>query len=481
MLIEFAGESVQDSSNIAVNPARLINCYRELVIGQGKTQHVLQSVMGQDGIDGIGANPVRAMGRGNGVNWLAGAGRLYEMSDTGALTDRAAIADDANTTIGGNYSDVTVVAGGNYYVWDGTTISEPANLTFSEVGSHTYVGGYTVLSERNGKRFQWSGLADAPTLDALHFSSAEKVDDNILRVVEVQGSLLALCERSSELWQVTGQAGTEAFAYVTSWNRGLRSFNLVTKFDDTLLFVGNDNNVYLGLGGGAVDITTPGLNTALTSDDPTHCFYYEDRGHKFCVVRFSDRPAWVYDVKMQEWHERAEGAGDTAWRAVASVRGASWLVGNSDGEVLSLTRSNKDLNGPLRRRAISRPLYLGSKKFVVNKVEINARVGANTLNSAVDFGLAVGDGFMLSVGGGFGLKVDAVDAEERDAIMTLYETKDGGRTWGGAKRRSMGKSGDFDKRMIWRARGQANQYAIRVDIDEPADIPVNTLAVVDVT
>lgn len=480
MLIEFVGQSVQDSSNIAVNPARLINCYRELVLSQGKTQHVLQSVLGQAQTDGIGDNAVRAMGSGNGSNWLAGGGKLYELSDPGMVTERAAIADDANTTISGNYSDVTAVSGGNYYLWDGVSITQPTTKTFTSVGSHAYVGGYTVISELDGKRFQWSDLGDASSLDALNFSSADKVDDSILRLIEVQGNLLVMCERSSELWQTTGQAGTEAFGYVTSWNRGLKSFNLVTRFDDTLFFVGNDNNVYVGLGGGAVDITTPGLNTALTNNDPTHCYYYEDRGHKFCVVRFSDRPAWVYDVKMQEWHERAEGAGYTEWRGVATIKGDKWQVGNTDGEIMALTRTNRDLNGPLRRQAISKPVYLGDEKFIVNKLEINARVGENTLNLAENFGLSLRDGFMLSVGGGFGLRVGSVGADERDATLTLFESKDGGRTWGEGKPRSMGKSGDYSKRMIWRARGQANQYAIRVDIDEPADIPISTTAVVDI-
>ena len=47
MLVEFIGQSVQDSDNKAVSTSRLINCYREMVVGQGKSQAVIQSVLGQ--------------------------------------------------------------------------------------------------------------------------------------------------------------------------------------------------------------------------------------------------------------------------------------------------------------------------------------------------------------------------------------------------------------------------------------------------
>ncbi|MDE0590421.1 hypothetical protein OU789_10830 [Halocynthiibacter sp. C4] len=485
-LVEFTGQTVQEAGNPAVNSGRLINFYREIVMGAGKTTHTLQSVLGQAYYNDIGAYSIRGMGRGNEKNYLAGNGKLYEMTDAGGLVDKGNIADDENTTISGNYSDVTIVCGGNYYVWDGATISEPATKTFAEVGSHCYVGGYTVITELDGKRFQWSDLGDAQTLDALNFASMDKVDDNITRAFELQGNLMLMGPKSTELWQVTGAANTEAFAYVSSWNRGLKDFNLLVKFDDTVLFVGDDNNAYIGAGGGAVDVTTPGLNAALTNSDATHCFYYEDRGHKFCVIRFSDRPAWVFDVKMREWHERAEGAGDEQWRATHAVYsatwddGAAWVVGNEDGEVLRLSRTNKDLNGPLRRTAISSPIYIGDRPFTVNKLEINARVGSQTLNDSTDFGLSVGDGFMLKVETGFGLLVEDVDGTERNAIINLYESRDGGYTWSTAKPRSMGKHGDYTQRMVWWARGQYRQYAAKLVISEPADMPINTTAVLEV-
>jgi len=480
-LLEFVGQTVQDGDNIQANASRLINCHRQLVLGQGKTRYTLNSVLGQDLADDIGAYEVRTMGYGNQKTWLVGNGLLYELAANGVLTSKGSVADDPLTLIDGNYSDVTITAGGNYYVWDGATVSQPANKTFASVGSHCYVGGYTVLTERDGKRFQWSGLADAQTLDALHFASAEQVDDNIVHAIELGGNLVLLGEKSTELWQVTGQSGVNAFARVTSFNRGLKGFHLIARFDNTAMFVGDDNNVYIGFGPGAIDVSTPAINTALENNEASRCIFYEDQGHKFFAITFSDRPAFVFDVRMKEWHERAEGANDGPWRALASVKtGEGWFIGNDDGEVHKLARTNKDLNGPLRRTAISSPLYLGDRKFKVNKVEMNARVGAVEVTEAPAYALDVGGGFALKLGTGQALKVAEGTGAPRAAKIGLQESRDGGNTWGDVKERSLGMSGDYDQRMIWRSRGHFNEYTVRVTIDEPADIPLNTTAVVEV-
>lgn len=466
--VEFVGQSAQDSDNIAANPSRLLNLYREPVVSQGRTRYVLKSVLGQDAKTSTGVGEIRAMGRANDKNWLASGGTLYEVAAAGTVTSRGTIADDENTTIAGNYTDVTVVANNNYYLYDGS-VSQPTTKAFTNVGSHCYVGGYTVITEKDGRRFQWSALGDASTLDALHYASADKVDDDILRAVEFRGNLLLLCETSMETWQVFG-SGTTAFAFVRSENVGLKDFNLLVKFDDALFFVGNDNKAYIY---GQGPVSTPPVESSISLDTPTHCFYYEDEGHKFCVIRFSDRPAWVYDLTTGEWHERSEGAGHIRWRATCSIRnGATWLVGNTDGEVLELTRSNQDIEGFLYRRAISRPIYLGDRKFSIPRVELVGRVGVHTLNNTSDYGWAVGDGFIWLVEStpDYGWLVDTTDGTERNATVDMYESLDGGQTWRGPFERSMGKNGDYDQRMVWHNRGQAQQYSMRFDLSEPADI-----------
>lgn len=468
--VEFVSQSAHDEDNIAANPARLLNLYPVPVAdaANARTTFALKSVLGQDAQDNVAA-PIRAMGRGNGKNWLAADGELLEVASDGTTTVRGTIADDANTTIAGNGTLVTVVAGNKYFTWNGTVIAEPTTKTFTNVGSHCYVGSYTVITETAGKRFQWSAVGNAGSLNALHFASADKVDDNILRAVEYAGNLLLLCETSTEIWQINPDAAvTSRFQYASMTNTGLKAFNLLVRFDDALFFVANDNRAYV-FGQGVV--SNPSVETSIAQNDPTHCFYYEDEGNKFCVIRFSDRPAWVYDITTGLWHERAEGAGYLRWRAVASLRnGDGWLVGNTAGDVLALARTNRDLAAPLYRQATARSLYLGDRKFTVPKVELVGRMGDHMLDQAEDFALSLGDGFVLSLGGTDVLLVGSTVVGERDATVNYYESADGARTWRGPFPRSMGRNADYQRRMIWRARGQFQQYTGRFEISDPADL-----------
>ncbi len=470
--VEFVSQSAQDSDNVAANPARLLNLYPVPVAdaGNARTTFALKSVLGQAALNNVAA-PIRAMGRGNARNWAVAGGNLYEVASDGTTTDRGDVANDVNTTIAGNFGLVTVVAGNNYYTWNGATVAQPAGKTFANVGSHCYVGSYTVLTEAGGKRFQWSGVGTAGSLNALHFASADKVDDNIVRPTEFAGNLLVMCETSTEIWQIVPEApATSRFQYATMTNTGLKAHNLMVRFDDALFFVANDNRAYL-FGQGVV--SNPSVETSLKQNTPTHCFYYEDEGNKFCVIRFSDRPAWVYDITTGMWHERSEGAGHAQWRATASLRnGAGWLVGNSAGDILDLARTNRDLSAPLHRRAISRSLYLGDRKFTVPKVELLGRVGDHMLDQAEDFALSLGNGEVLSLGGDDVLQIGSVTVGERDAHVALYESFNGGRTWRGPFPRSMGRNADFERRMIWRARGQGQQYTMRFDLSDPADLTI---------
>jgi hypothetical protein len=470
--VSFVDQSAQDQDNIAANPARLLNLYPVPLADaeNARTVYALKSVLGQAQKDNIGNFPIRAMGRGNEKNWLVGNGRLYEVSALGIVTDRGAVADDVNTTIAGNQSLVTIVSGNNYYTWNGTTIAQPTTKTFTNVGSHCYIGGFTVITEKNGKRFQWSAIGNAGSLNALDFASADKVDDNILRAVEFRGNLLLFCQTSTEIWSLDPDAPTNArrFFYSDITNTGLKDFNLFVRFDDALFFVGNDNRAYL-FGQGVVSNTS--VETSLAQNTPTHCFYYEDEGNKFCVIRFSDRPAWVFDITTGLWHERAEGGGFIRWRATCSVRnGSKWLAGNTSGQVMEFDRTNEDINGPLFRRAVSRSVYLGDRKFQIAKLELLARVGDHNLNTLEEQALSVGDGLALQLATDEALLLATIPADERDAWVEMYESGDGGRTWKGPKTRSMGRLNDFEQRMIWRARGQYQQYTVRFDISEPADI-----------
>lgn len=445
--VEFVGQSAQDSDNIAANPSRLINCYREPVASGSRTQHVIKSVPGDESLVTLSSALLREMATINGEIYAAAGGAFYLISAMGGATSLGSVADDPATTIAGNFGKATIVSGGKYHVLSGASITLPTLGAFADVGSVAYIGGYSVVTEKNGRRFAWSDLADAETMPALNFQTADSRDDKNIRAVAQGGRLHIFKERSIETWYVTGQAGTEVFARVAGGtiDTGLKALRLLVKFPGGVFFVGDDGIAYIYSGASLQPISIPAVETAIKNHEATDCLTYEDEGHKFLCIRFNDHPAFCYDLSTGEWHERADGALLESWGAVASAeKDGQWYVGRIDGSIAKVTRNNTSVTGPLVRKMISRTLYMDGRRFRVPELEVFGRVGLSDLG--------------------------------RDAQCWIRTSGDDGLTWSPEKWRGLGGRGEYRSRALWRALGQFRQLTVELNLSDPADISINATA-----
>lgn len=473
---EFVGQSAKDSDNPAANTSRLVNCFREPIEGG----HQIKSVLSEaDWVD-LSNVFLRDMIGVSNVLYAACGGALYSVTPTGTITNRGTISD-GETVLSTNNGDVTVAANGTYYVWDGSTLSTPSTGAFSSVGSVTFLDQYSIITERGGRRFGWSAVADASSFNALHFATKEARDDDVLRAAAINGRLFLFGEQSTEIWYNTGQAGANAFQRVPGGvlDTGLKAFGLLAQFDQGAFFVGDDGVAYLIDGGAPRPVSTPAIETALAQGSPTRCFYYEDEGHKFCVIRFTDRPAWVFDLSTLEWHERGKGVTLLQWDAVASVKiDGSWRVGNDLGTVRTLNRGNVDGTTPLRRMMVGRTLYFEGERPTVAEFEIYAKRGYADLSATlkrVKF-VTEEDGTFITDEAGNYVTSDVTASEARAPSCWIRVSKDEGNTWSREKSKSLGARGDYDARAIWRAMGQFRQFTVELNCTEPADIPFRSRA-----
>lgn len=438
-MVEFVGQSARDADNIRANPSRLVNLYREPVDPGDK--HALKSVLGTTAFADLGGVFVRAVAEVEGDIYALANLKLQKIDTGGSVTDLGVTLDDANASIAGNNGNVTAVIGGAYYLWNGVTLTNPVAGAFSSFGAVEYIGNYTVLTELNGRMFQWSGVADPNDLPGLSFSTADGRDDNIIRPLALNGQLYLLKAGSIEEWYLTGEAGALAFERRVGGvtDIGLKSFGLVTRFDGGAFLVGDDNRVHM-LSGQLQPISTPAVETAIKTCEPQYCLTYDDEGHTFCVITFRDCPAWVFDVATGEWHERAQGSDLGPWQVSASARMANdWYVGRDGGAILRMERSNSDEGLPLVRLARSRVLYMDGGRFVVPEVEVFPRVGFDA------------------------------------ATVELSLSRDGGITWGSPKAVSW-SVGDYSRRVIWRNLGQFRQAAFEIKMSDPVDVPLSSQA-----
>lgn len=435
-------QSEQDSDNIAANTARMINCYLEPV----GTEMVVKSVLGMTSFATVPGVFSRAVAEIGDKVYLVQGGTLFEINSAGTVTSLGDVVDSPETSISANDGKVTVASGGRYFVWDGTTLTEPTAGAFSDFGSVSFFGGLTVLTERNGTRVQWSDVFDPNTLGGLSFATADAYDDKILRGMAIAGSFFVFKETSIEQWYQNGAD----LAPITggSIEFGLKGYGLLAKVPNGAFFVSSENKVML-MAGGPRPISTRAVETAISASTPTHCFFYQDEGHDLCVVRFSDRPAWVYDMATGLWHERAEGDVNEPWQAVGSVKAfGKWHMTTEIGGVVSLGRTNADVGKPLIRQVTSKTMRNDGNRFRLSRLEAEARVGFSDLG--------------------------------RDAKIMLEMSKDAGSTWSAPKERSLGAQGQYTKRPIWRSLGQFREATARLTWTDPAEIPVGNTVFVDV-
>jgi hypothetical protein len=446
MIIDFVGQSRQDSDNIGAAPPRLLNLYRE-VVGD---RYVLKGVPGQTLFVDLDDILGRALGEVGGRLYAVSGGALYLIGSGGIANNIGAIADDEDTFIAGYSDNVLVSAGGNYYVYDGATISTVTGGAFSDIGSVAFVNGYAVLTERDGSRFQWSELQDPDNLNALYFATAEARDDVLLRAVEYGGNLYLFGANSTEIWTTGGGSGATAFGRLAGGviNRGIKAAGLIASFDDGMFFVGNDGICYIMAGAQMQPVSGRGVETAIADETPTRCFYYEEEGHKFLVLRFASRPAWVYDVSTGEWHERATGNNLEAWNLIGAAKAyGSWRGVNVNSQVVTLGGVN-DLGETIIKRAVSGTAEGNEDRFRVGRVVVRARTGFQDLG--------------------------------RDMALLARFSGDRGVTWGAQKQRSLGDLGNYDGRAVWRSLGLYRTLTMELTLGDSVDAPIYSDVVVDV-
>ncbi|MDT1061193.1 hypothetical protein RM190_04930 [Paracoccus sp. CPCC 101403] len=438
MMIEIVGQSGQDADNVTANPSRLVNVYAEKTTDG---ERILKSVLGMDRLTQLDGVFIRAMGQVDGVTYAVCGGRLWRVNADGSADDLGAV-DTGRASIAGNDGKVTIQAGTRYFVYDGSTITEPNPAgEFTAFGSVEFVGNYTVLTEAGGRLFRWSELADPETLPALNFSDADSHDDKILRAFALDGRLLLFKERSTETWWVTGEAGAAAFERVAGGVRdtGLKARDLICRFPGGAFMVGSDNRATLIAGGNYQPVSTPPVETAIKLKEPLACLAYEDEGHTLLCIIFRDTAAWCYDLAMGEWHERAEGVNLGPWNVANSCKmGDDWLVGRNNGEISVLRRQNTDGETPLVREITTRTLRMDGNRTILREFELFPQRGHSA------------------------------------GTMDLHISRDGGANWTPPKPRKIGQTGVFGQRCQWRNLGQARQVTAKIRWSDIADIALST-------
>ena len=445
--VTFVTQSSRAADNVAFSPERLLNVYPESAPEGAKGVLLLRSQLGTQLVVDLEIGALRAIIELNDIVYAVGSSKLFSINSNGDISELGDVDDDPLTTMSSHGDNITITANGNYYVWDGSALTEPTGGAFPFSGSVTYIDQRSILSQLDGDQFQWTDISNPKSLDPLNFATNESRNDKTLRALADRREVWFFGTQSIEIWYNTGQGGADAFARINggALDTGCLGTLLSVKMDEGIFFIGDDRIAYITSGLGIRQISTPAVEQALEASIPTHCFYFEDRGHKFFAIRFDDRPAWVFDLATGLWHERSSGVSHGPWDVITTVKAFGvWFAGTSRGQILRMGRFNEDFNGPLRRTAVSRSLYMNGNQFSVSELEFLGRIGESDLG--------------------------------RDAEVMARFSKDGGRTWSLEEKRSLGDIGNRTRYAVYRALGTYRDFSVEFSITDPADISMYSSA-----
>ena len=399
-----------------------------------------------------------------------------------------------------------------------TDVNFPGALT---VG---YLDTQFIFNEPNSQRI-WSVDTIDPNngdyiyplvFDPLTFSSADGSPDGVVAINVDHRQLWVFGTDSTEVWYNAGLANFPLSPIQGAFNEiGCVATFSIAKLDNTLFWLGTDARgqgiVYRANGYGAARVSTHAIEYAIAQYGniaDALAYTYQQEGHSFYVLTFpSANATWVYDVATQAWHERAgwENGVFTRHRSNCQCNfGGNIIVGDfenaniymfdldvyaDNGRVQKWLRSWRALpqgTNTLKRTAQhslqleceagvglngSTPIYQGSEfiyllaengDFLVTQND-EFLTGVTPVFEGPEFiYLLTEDGRFLITENDDYLVGTMPITQGADPQVMLRFSDDGGHTWSNEHWASMGKIGQYYRRVFWRRLGMTLKLRDRV-------------------
>lgn len=415
-----------------------------------------------------------------------------------------------------NGTQIFIAANPDGYIYNSATdafqqITDPDFPGAVTVG---YLDGYFVFNEPNSQRVWVTSLLDGLSIDPLDFASAEGSPDGLVSLIVDHREAWLFGTNSVEVWYNSGDADFPLTRIQGAYNEvGCIAPYSVAKMDNSVYWLGADARgqgiVYRAQGYQAVRVSTHAVEYAIQQYGnlaDAVAYTYQQDGHTFYVLNFTDADTtWVFDAATGAWHERAgfrngdfkrhrgnnharfngqpiigdyqngrlyafdldvySDAGTTqkwlrTWRALPT--GANNLTRTAHHSLQIDCETGVGLPGA---DAFDPATEITTETQVIINTEtgapsLNANLGTNvpqdietqTCNNIL--GVVQDDGLSLAV--------ETSPVVGANPQLMLRWSDDGGHTWNGERTVSMGRTGQYGTRAIFRRLGMTVKLRDRV-------------------
>ena len=455
--ILFATET-SESRSLPLDAQRLVNFFTEKQPQGAKSQTPLFGAPGMTAFANVGAGPIRGSWVKQDIPYVVSGSELYEVNPdgTGVLAG-SGITGTAIVSMSDNGNQLCIVNGASGWILD----TEPTSPTFGfqnimsgafyPANTVAFFDGYFVFDRVGTNEFFLSALYDGTSYNGLDFASAESQPDFVTGTVQNLQLLFVICQAHLELWYDAGAADFPFQRYTGAGiSYGCISPQTIIKQDGAIFFLGTDKIFYRLQSTVPIRTSTHSIEHIIAQDPDitqAYCFTYTLEGHKFVVLTLpASKRTLVWDIASGRWHEReswdANNQSLGLWRASTAFRayGNVYLGDAFNGNVNLLDWTTyTELGNTIRGLAYSIPYHQDRKRLFFSKFELDVQAGV---------GLTAGQG--------------------SDPQIMLGWSVDGAQTFKPLQPwRSMGKIGEYLKRLRWLRMGQGRQFVFVISITDP--------------
>ena len=441
---------VTRSPNAADN--RMVNLFPEIIAEGGKEPAFLQRCPGLQLLTTVGSGPIRGLWAFGGYGYVVSGTNLYSVDSAYNTTLLGVVGGFGPVSMADNGTQLFIAANGPGYIYNANTtafaqITDPDFPGAITVG---YLDGYFVFNEPNSQKLWITSLLDGTQVDPLDFASAEGNPDGVVAILSNFREIWVFGTNSIEVWYDSGASDFPLQRIQGAYNElGCAAAYSVAKMDNGVFWLGQDARgrgmVYRANGYQGQRISTHAVEWHIQSYGDISdavAYTYQQDGHSFYVLTFpSANRTWVYDVATNSWHERG------GWNGISFTRHRSNCQMVFDDKIIVGDYQNGKLY------AFSPEVYADDDQAQRWLRAWRALpTGQNNLKRSAQHSL------QLDCESGVGLNV----GQGSNPQVMLRWSDDGGHTWSNEHWASMGKIGEYYRRVFWRRLGMTLKLRDRV-------------------
>lgn len=342
---------------------------------------------------------------------------------------------------------------GNVVSDSAASFQQITDPNFHSANTVTFFDGYFVFDWVGTSEFFLSGLYDGLNYNGLDFATAESSAEFLVACCQNLQLLFLFKHDLIEMWYDAGALSFPFQRYPGGViNRGCSAPLSIVKQDGAIFFLSDDGVFYRLQANFPIRVSTHAMEHIIAQEPDASKIWsltYTWEGHKMIAVTLpSTLRTLEFDISTGKWHERESWDENDVtygrWRgncAFDAHQDNIQYIGDAfSGVIWRLDWDNFTEGGNTIPGLIdSAPIHHDRKRVFVSRFELDVQAGV---------GLTTGQG--------------------SDPQIFLQWSKDGGNTYSKLQPwRSMGKVGEYLKRLRWLRLGQGRQYVFRVMITDP--------------